>query len=150
MGTGGHNVPLIKSDTGIRKLTPRETFNVQGFPKDFILPENLSNGALYKQAGNSVVVPVIERIAENIAKALDSTPNIVKPININDTYALYHVIMNGRLEGESDFVQQFNSNSELKDFCDTNKISVLNEDEYLKIIQKNGIADFYIVLNPSK
>ena len=39
MGMGGHNVPLILSDTGIRKLTPRETFNVQGFPKDFKLPE---------------------------------------------------------------------------------------------------------------
>jgi DNA (cytosine-5)-methyltransferase 1 len=61
MGTGGHNVPLIKSETGIRKLTPRETFNVQGFPKDFKLPNNLANGALYKQAGNSVVVPVIKR-----------------------------------------------------------------------------------------
>lgn len=149
MGTGGHNVPIIKSDTGIRKLTPRETFNVQGFPKDFILPENLSNGALYKQAGNSVVVPVIERIAENIAKALDSTKKIVNLININGKNALYHVIMNGRLEGESDFVEQFNSDSELKKFCDTHNISVLNEDEYLKIIQKNGMEDFYIVLNPS-
>ena len=33
MGTGGHNVPIIKTKFGIRKLTPRETFNVQGFPK---------------------------------------------------------------------------------------------------------------------
>ena len=35
MGTGGHNVPLIKDDNGIRKLTPRECFNLQGFPKNF-------------------------------------------------------------------------------------------------------------------
>ncbi|HDR1828122.1 TPA: DNA cytosine methyltransferase, partial [Pasteurella multocida] len=58
MGTGGHNVPLLNvqgfSDT-IRKLTPRECFNFQGYPKDFKLP-NLSNSNLYKQAGNSVVV----------------------------------------------------------------------------------------------
>lgn len=73
MGTGGHNVPLILTDDErIRKLTPRECFNVQGFPKDFILPEQ-SNGRLYKQAGNSVVVPVIERIAENIREAIDKT-----------------------------------------------------------------------------
>lgn len=74
MGTGGHNVPLLnvqgKPDT-IRKLTPRECFNFQGFPKEFILPEQISNGNLYKQAGNSVVVPVIERIALEIKKALD-------------------------------------------------------------------------------
>lgn len=76
MGTGGHNVPLLnvqaKPDT-IRKLTPRECFNFQGFPKDFILPKQTSNANLYKQAGNSVVVPVIERIALEIKKALDIT-----------------------------------------------------------------------------
>lgn len=70
MGTGGHNVPLILTNYDkIRKLTPRECFNVQGFPKDFKLP-NQSNGRLYKQAGNSVTVPVIERIAQNIAEAI--------------------------------------------------------------------------------
>lgn len=68
MGTGGHNVPLVKTNTGIRKLTPRECFNLQGFPKDFKIPSDLSNGKLYEQAGNSVVVPVVRRIAENIYK----------------------------------------------------------------------------------
>lgn len=70
MGTGGHNVPLVLTKTGIRKLTPRECFNVQGYPKDFVLP-GLANTRLYKQAGNSVVVPVIQRIAEQIAKATE-------------------------------------------------------------------------------
>lgn len=70
MGTGGHNVPIIRCNTGIRKLTPRECFNLQGFPKTFKLPNNLSNTRLYKQAGNSVVVSVIERIAFCIANSL--------------------------------------------------------------------------------
>lgn len=70
MGTGGHNVPLIVTDSGeYRKLTPRETFNLQGFPKDFKLSD-LAAGHLYKQAGNSVVVDVIERIAKNIKEAI--------------------------------------------------------------------------------
>ncbi|MDT3995988.1 DNA cytosine methyltransferase, partial [Mammaliicoccus fleurettii] len=73
MGTGGHNVPLILTKHGIRKLTPREVFNVQGFPTTFVLPKNMSNGQLYKQAGNSVVIPVISRIANNIFHALDKT-----------------------------------------------------------------------------
>ena len=72
MGTGGHNVPLIKVDSGIRKLTERECFNLQGFPADFKLP-NIAKSHLYKQSGNSVVVPVITRIAENIAHALEMT-----------------------------------------------------------------------------
>lgn len=72
MGTGGHNVPLIRMHNGeFRKLTPRECFNVQGFPSDFKLAEQ-SNGRLYKQAGNSVVVPVIHRIATEIAKAVSA------------------------------------------------------------------------------
>lgn len=70
MGTGGHNVPLIKDDFGIRKLTPKECFAFQGYPvKQFVLP-NLANGNLYMQAGNSVTTTLIERIANQISKVL--------------------------------------------------------------------------------
>lgn len=70
MGTGGHNVPIIRTKKGIRKLTPRECFLFQGFPESYILP-NIANSHLYKQAGNSVSVPVIERIATNIIKSIN-------------------------------------------------------------------------------
>ena len=68
MGTGGHNVPLVLTDSGIRKLTPKECFLFQGFPSDFKLP-TMATSRLYKQAGNSVVVPVIYKIANEIKKA---------------------------------------------------------------------------------
>ncbi len=71
MGTGGHNVPLVLTRYGIRKLTPRECFNLMGFPKSFKLPTDLANSQLYKQAGNAVVVPVIKRIASQIMKAVN-------------------------------------------------------------------------------
>jgi DNA (cytosine-5)-methyltransferase 1 len=70
MGMGGHNVPLIKTRYGIRKLTPRECFNLMGFDDDFVLPETLAQSQLYKQAGNSVVVPVIQRIATQVLAAI--------------------------------------------------------------------------------
>lgn len=70
MGTGGHNVPIIKNHKGIRKLTPRECFLLQGFPKSFKLP-NLADNKLYHQAGNSVTVSVIQRIAEEMMKVLN-------------------------------------------------------------------------------
>jgi DNA (cytosine-5)-methyltransferase 1 len=69
MGTGGHNVPLIYTKKGIRKLTPRECFNIQGFPKQYKLP-NISNSHLYKQSGNSVTVPLIKIIADRILLCL--------------------------------------------------------------------------------
>jgi len=69
MGLGGHNVPIIKNHKGIRKLTPKECFLLQGFPKNFKLPD-LADSKLYHQAGNSVTVPVIQRIAEEMMKVL--------------------------------------------------------------------------------
>lgn len=70
MGGGGHNVPIIHDGEKVRRLNPRECFNLQGFSEDFVLP-SISRGQLYKQAGNSVVIPVIEKIANKIIKALD-------------------------------------------------------------------------------
>lgn len=78
MGTGGHNVPLIKVDDGIRKITPSEAFKLQGFPigNGYELPTTFNGrtyarSSLYKQAGNSVTVPIITFVANEILKALD-------------------------------------------------------------------------------
>ncbi|QMT98849.1 DNA (cytosine-5-)-methyltransferase [Mycoplasma tullyi] len=77
MGTGGHNVPLILTPQGIRKITPSETFKLQGFPvgNGYSLPTTYKgkaylNSQLYKQAGNAVSVPIITLIAEQILKAI--------------------------------------------------------------------------------
>ncbi len=55
---------------GIRKMTPREWARLQGFPDDFKL--EVADTHLYKQFGNSVTVPVIKAIADEIKKHLDS------------------------------------------------------------------------------
>jgi|694.fasta_scaffold80392_4 DNA (cytosine-5)-methyltransferase 1 len=65
MGGGGHNVPIILDDKGIRKITPRECFNLQGFPSDYKLP-SMSMSKLYSLAGNAVSVPVVKLIANKI------------------------------------------------------------------------------------
>ncbi|MCF6340598.1 MAG: DNA cytosine methyltransferase [Sulfurimonas sp.] len=70
MGTGGHNVPIIKDSKGIRKLTPRECANFQGFPKNYKISKDIVDSHLYKQFGNSVTVSVIESIAKEIRNVL--------------------------------------------------------------------------------
>lgn len=52
----------------IRKLTPKECWRLQGFDdEDFHKAEAVnSNTQLYKQAGNSIVVDVIEEIYEKL------------------------------------------------------------------------------------
>jgi DNA (cytosine-5)-methyltransferase 1 len=69
MGSGGHNVPIILDDKGIRKITPRECFNLQGFPRNYKLPE-ISASKLYSLAGNAVSVPVVKLIANKIMELL--------------------------------------------------------------------------------
>jgi DNA (cytosine-5-)-methyltransferase len=79
MGTGGNNVPMILTETEeIRKMTPRECFNAQGFPRSYKFPEKMANSHLYKQAGNSVSAPVVSRIAEQIRLALESEGNWIE------------------------------------------------------------------------
>lgn len=69
MGGGGHNVPLLKDNKGIRKLTPRECFNLQGFPSNYKLP-NICDSSLYKLAGNAVSVPVVELIVNKLEELI--------------------------------------------------------------------------------
>ena len=69
MGSGGHNVPLIRDSVGIRKLTPRECFRLQGFPDTYRI-DGLSDARLYSLAGNAVSVPVVQKIAERLVPLL--------------------------------------------------------------------------------
>ena len=65
---GGQREPKIFIDGKVRKLTPRECWRLQGFP-DWAFDkaqEVNSNSQLYKQAGNSVTVNVIEAIAKEL------------------------------------------------------------------------------------
>lgn len=57
---------LENQNKRIRRLTPLECFRLQGFPDDFIKP--VSDTQLYKQAGNTISVPVIESIIYNILR----------------------------------------------------------------------------------
>lgn len=56
--------------TGLRLLTENECKAIMGFPKSFKVP--VSRTQMYRQFGNSVAVPVIEKLAKNIQKALSA------------------------------------------------------------------------------
>lgn len=53
----------------VRRMTPREWANLQGFPPNFVIPVKDSHA--YKQFGNSVPVNVVEAIGKNISSALN-------------------------------------------------------------------------------
>ena len=60
----GNNPPIIQENYSIRRLTPRECFRLMDFPDTFTWP--VSDSQAYKQAGNSIVVRVLEKIIKNL------------------------------------------------------------------------------------
>ncbi|MCY1117544.1 DNA (cytosine-5-)-methyltransferase [Bacillus safensis] len=65
----GSEVLIPQEGKNPRRLTPRECARLQGFPEDFQIV--VSDTAAYKQFGNSVAVPVVSLIAENMIKAIE-------------------------------------------------------------------------------
>lgn len=68
--TGGGLEPKIMKDLRIRKLTPRECWRLMDFTdKDFDKAAKVnSDSRLYMQAGNSIVVRVLEEIFKQMLK----------------------------------------------------------------------------------
>ena len=55
---------VVNNNHKIRRLTPRECFRLMDFPDTFTWP--VSDSQAYKQAGNSIVVRVLEKIIKNL------------------------------------------------------------------------------------
>ncbi len=66
MGTGGNNVPIFVNE--MRKFSTRECLRIQGFPDSYKITPNTSQS--YKQIGNSVSVPVVRLLAEEMLKRI--------------------------------------------------------------------------------
>jgi len=69
-----------KGDRIPRRLTPRECARLMGYPESFKII--VSDTQAYRQFGNSVVVPVVERIASAILRTLR------QPLNVPADFAL--------------------------------------------------------------
>lgn len=69
---GSYNYLVVD---GVRRLTPREMFRLQGFPDSYKIIVNDSQAR--KQAGNAVVIPKIEAVARAMVAAMSQKP--IKP-----------------------------------------------------------------------
>jgi DNA (cytosine-5)-methyltransferase 1 len=64
----GSEILIAQGKKNPRRLTPRECARLMGFPPDFKIP--VSDTQAYRQFGNAVVVPVVNKIAEEVVVAL--------------------------------------------------------------------------------
>lgn len=66
----GSEILIAQDGKNPRRLTPRECARLQGFPDTFKIP--VSDTQAYRQFGNSVVVPLMENVAELVVNELDT------------------------------------------------------------------------------
>lgn len=67
MGAGGHNVPFLKDNFGVRKLTVDECLRLQGYmPDEITFPSELSEGKKLSMIGNAVHPNVVDLILDRI------------------------------------------------------------------------------------
>lgn len=67
----GAEILVQQTNSNPRRLTPKECMLLMGFPKNFIIP--VSDTQAYRQLGNAVVPPVVQKIAVLMAKELSTT-----------------------------------------------------------------------------
>jgi len=68
----GSEILIRQQGMNPRRLTPRECARLMGFPEGFHIP--VSDTQAYRQFGNSVVVPVVRKIASGIVASLQGQP----------------------------------------------------------------------------
>lgn len=67
MGTCGNRVPYFKDTTGnLRRLTPRECFDLQGYPSTYVIDCGLSDKRLYQLVGRSCSLPCVKMVLSAI------------------------------------------------------------------------------------
>ena len=62
---GGRQVKITTPDEQVRVLTPREYFRLMGFDDsdvDVLIENRISNTQIYKMAGNSIAVTMLEHL----------------------------------------------------------------------------------------
>lgn len=64
----GSEILIAQEGKNPRKLTPREAASLQGFPSEFLIAK--SDATAYQQFGNSVAVPVVKAVAEQIVNQI--------------------------------------------------------------------------------
>ena len=76
----GSEILIPQKGKNPRRLTPRECARLQGFPDTFRIP--VSDTQAYRQFGNGVAVPVIEKLAKPLVESLKSKPKRSVPYTV--------------------------------------------------------------------
>ena len=87
----GSEILIAQEGTIPRRLTPRECARLMGYPEDFKIV--VSDTQAYRQFGNSVVMPVVERIAKAVCETLSRPADEVPPLVLRENKETEAVIV---------------------------------------------------------
>src|SRR5699024_11915106 len=86
----------------------------------------IADSHLYKQTGNSVVIPVVERIAKDIELAIENTSS--KKEETLKEYAVTYTNMIGSNVGKSYVIKNFNTLAKAQQFVKESNITLVTDD----------------------
>jgi DNA (cytosine-5)-methyltransferase 1 len=79
----GSEILIAQEGKRPRRLTPRECARLMGYPEDFKIV--VSDTQAYRQFGNSVVMPVVERIAKAVCETLALPADVIPPLVLRES-----------------------------------------------------------------
>jgi DNA (cytosine-5)-methyltransferase 1 len=82
----GAEILIPQKKINPRRLTPRESARLQGFPDEFLIP--VSDNQAYRQFGNSVVVPLIQAVGKELVQELIRNINGKTRLKFNEEVSL--------------------------------------------------------------
>ena len=127
----------LRNEEGLRKMTPREWARLQGFPDSFKFPVSMTQS--YKQLGNSVSVPVIKAIAEQMKFTLDNRIIIKIPGINGEKKKLLNLLekMYSRKEFTKTGIKFISS---IETFIENNYLRISNVNTLIKIMERYEIS----------
>lgn len=75
MGIGGHNVPFVRDQWGIRRLTVTECASLQGFAESSIFPASVGASSRYQMIGNAVTEAVASELSRGVGSVISRIPS---------------------------------------------------------------------------
>ena len=127
----------LRNEEGLRKMTEREWARLQGFPDSFKFPVSMTQA--YKQLGNSVPVPVIKAIAEQVKTALDDQ-KIIPTLKLNEKEKQIKALLL-RMYNRDEFTKTgVKFISTIERFIEGNYLRISNLSELLKTMERYNIS----------
>jgi len=127
----------LRNEEGLRKMTPREWARLQGFLDTFKFPVSMTQA--YKQLGNSVAVPVIKAIAEEIKTSLDNEKTIPAPELSEEEKQIKSLLE--RMYNRKEFTKTgVKFISTLESFVEKNYLRISNLQKLLRVMERYNIS----------